>query len=263
MERLVNEKVLENLPVQTRVMPVEEAMEAGAMALFDEKYGKEVRVVSAGDFSRELCGGTHCSATGEIGLFRILSEGSVASGIRRLEAITGMNAYEYTREVEAELRRIRETLKTDRPLERIEKLTEEVRRLEKEVERLKTGGSGDIIEEALRNAVDYEGVKIIRVSQDGLNHKELRLVADRIRDRLKSGVIISVSRDGGQASMVCTVTKDLTERFNAGKIIKALAGRSDGRGGGKPDLAQGGTRNPEKLESALKALPDILQEISA
>jgi alanyl-tRNA synthetase len=261
VERLVNEKVLENLPVETRVMPVEKAIEAGAMALFDEKYGDEVRVVSAGDFSRELCGGTHCSYTGEIGLFKILSEGSVASGIRRLEAITGMNAYEYSRELETELKHIREVLKTDRPLDRVEKLTDEVRRLEKEVERLKTGGSGDIIEEALREAIDYEGVKIVRITQEGLNQKELRLVADRIRDRLKSGVIVSVSRDGGQAAMVCMVTKDLTERFNAGKIIKALAEKADGRGGGKPDLAQGGTKNPDKLEAALKALPDILQEI--
>lgn len=260
VERMVNEKVLENLAVETKIMPVEEAIKSGAMALFDEKYGDEVRVVSAGEFSRELCGGTHCSATGEIGLFRIVSEGSVASGIRRIEAVTGMVAYNHVIHMEAELREIKGILRSDRPVDRIQKLMEEVKTLEKEVQNLKTGGSGNVVDDAVRNAIDYNGTKVVVVKQDGLNQKELRLVSDRVRDRIGSGIIIAVSNSGEHAAMVCMVTKDLTDKFHAGNIIKSLAEQSGGRGGGRPDMAQGGTKNPDKLEDALKNIESLFRE---
>ncbi len=260
IEDIVNQKIMENLKVKTEVMDVEDAIKSGAMALFDEKYGDRVRVVSAGDFSKELCGGTHCDYTGEIGSFIILTEGSVASGIRRIEAITGEAVIQYIRKREDELNRIKELLRTDSPLKRVEKLLRDIKELEKEVEKLKTSGATDVIGEAIEGAIDIDGTKVVTVIKDGLNHKELRLLADRIKDRLGSGIIIAGAINNGEASMVCMVTKDITGRFNAGKIIKRIAEMTDGKGGGRDVLAQGGSKDGKRFKEVMQNIREVFKE---
>lgn len=260
IEDIVNEKILEDLPVRTEIMTVEDAIKTGAVALFDEKYGNTVRVISVGDFSKELCGGTHCKSTGEIGLFFILSEGSVASGIRRIEALTGKNALEYLKHKKSEFDKIRVLLKTENPFEKIEKLIHDMKSLEKEIQRLKTDSTGDTISEAIRNAQEHNGIKIINLRKDGLNQNELRLLADNIRDRLKRGIIVVSSVNNSQAAIVCMVTKDLKNRYHADKIMKSITKIAGGNGGGKPDMAQGGTKQIEKLDKALESLQDIIAE---
>ena len=260
IEDIVNQRIMENLRVKTEIMDVEEAINSGAMALFDEKYGDRVRVVSAGQFSKELCGGTHCNSTGEIGSFIILTEGSVASGIRRIEAITGEAVIEYIRKRDEELNRIKEILKTDSPLKRVEKLLRDIKELQIEVEKLKTSGASDVIGEAIEQAKEIDGTRVVTVLKDGLNHKELRLLADRIKDRLGSGVIIAGSINNGEASMVCMVTKDATDRFNAGKIIKRIAQMTNGKGGGKDVLAQGGTKEGRRFKEVIQNIEEVFKE---
>ncbi len=259
IEDIVNETILGNLPVRTDVMSVEEAMKTGAVALFDEKYGETVRVVSVGDFSRELCGGTHCGATGEIGLFVIVSEGSVASGVRRIEALTGSGALEYFRQKAYELDSIKELLKTETPLQKTKKLLSAMKALEKDVQKLRTGTSSDAIAEALKEAKELNGVKVIKTRKDGLNPKELRLLADNIKDRVQSGIIIASSAIDSQAAIVCMVTKDLKDRYNAGEIVRRLSALAGGKGGGRPDMAQGGIKEVEKLDSVLDKVYDIIK----
>ena len=202
IEDIVNEKILDDLPVRTDIMGVDEAVKTGAVALFDEKYGETVRVVSAGDFSKELCGGTHCRATGEIGPFVIVSEGSVASGIRRVEALTGKNSLDYFRQKKAELDGIKGSLKTENPAEKIDRMINELKAMEKEIQKLKTGSAKDTISDALKEAFDLDGVKLVILRQDGLNPNELRLLADNVRDRLGSGIIVLTSVTDGQAAIV-------------------------------------------------------------
>ncbi|GBE34157.1 alanine--tRNA ligase [bacterium BMS3Bbin06] len=261
VEEIVNEKILEDLPVRTEVMSVDDAIEQGAVALFDEKYGNSVRVVSAGDYSKELCGGTHCRSTGEIGPFVIISEGSVASGIRRIEALTGRQAFRFLNDKRKELERIRRILKTDKPVERVSKLLNELKRLEKELERLKTGASRDVVFDAVKNSLNINGVNVILLREKGLNHRELRMIADKIRDNINSGIIILTSENDGQAAIVCTVSDDLKERYNAGKIVRDLSSLAGGKGGGKKDMAQGGTKNPDKLKSAVEKIPKIISSL--
>ncbi|HEC98063.1 MAG TPA: alanine--tRNA ligase, partial [Nitrospirae bacterium] len=258
-EDIVNEKIIGNLPVRTDVMSIEEAMKTDAVALFDEKYGEPVRVVSVGGFSRELCGGTHCRATGEIGLIVIVSEGSVASGVRRIEALTGNGALVYLRQKAYELDSIKELLKTETPLQKTEKLLSAMKALEKEVQKLRTGTSTDVIAEALKEAKDLNGVKVITTRKDGLNPKELRLMADNIRDRIQSGIIIASSAIDSQAAIVCMLTKDLKGRYHAGEIVRRLSALAGGKGGGRPDMAQGGIKEVKKLDSVLDKVYDIIK----
>jgi len=259
IEDIMNEKILDDLPIRTDIMSVSDAINSGAVALFDEKYSETVRVVSAGDFSRELCGGTHCRSTGEIGLFVVTSEGSVASGIRRIEALTGKQALSYFRSKKTELDEIRSLLKVDNLVIRIEKLLQETKSMEKEIQKLKTGSSRDAISDAVNNAFDIDGVKIVSVRQDGLSANELRLFADNVRDRVPSGIIIASSVMDGQVGIVCMVTKDLVKKYHAGEIVKNISKIAGGKGGGKPEMAQGGTKDIEKLESVLKGLYDIIK----
>jgi alanyl-tRNA synthetase len=262
-EELVNKKIIEDLAVRTDIMNVDDAIKAGAVALFDEKYGETVRVISVGDYSKELCGGTHCKATGEIGLFVILSEGSVASGIRRIEALTGKSAFDYLKQEITELDKVKELLKSEKPSEKIEKLLIDIKSLEKEIQKLKTGPSKDALSEALKDAHELDGVKVVKIRQDGLNPNELRLLADNLRDRLKSGVIVVSSVIDSQAAIVCMVTKDLKDRYNAGEIVKNISRIAGGKGGGKPEMAQGGTKDIEKLDNALEALYDIIKQVKS
>ncbi len=259
VEDLIIEKILEDLPVKTDIMKIDEATKTGAVALFDEKYGETVRVVSVDDFSKELCGGTHCKATGEIGPCIILSEGSVASGIRRIEALTGKSAFDYLKQKKTELDAIKGLLKSDRPLEKVERLLNDKKSLEKEIQKLKTGSNRDMISEALKEAHELDGVKVVRIRQDGLNPDELRLLADNIKDRLKSGIIVVSSIIDSQGAIVCMVTKDLKDRYNAGDIVKSISRIAGGKGGGKPEMAQGGTKDIEKLDNVLELLYDIIK----
>ena len=260
VEDIINEKIWENLSVTTEIMSVDEATESGAVALFDEKYGETVRVVSTGNFSKELCGGTHCKATGEIGLCVVLSESSVASGIRRIEALTGKPALDHLKQKKSELEQIKNVLKTEKPLEKVEKLLDEMKSMEKEIQKLKTSSARDVISDALHNARELGGIKVVRMRQDGLNTDELRILADNVRDRLKSGIIVVSSVTDSQAAIVCMVTKDLTDRYNAGEIVKNISKIAGGRGGGKPDMAQGGTKDIAKLDEALESVYDIIRK---
>ncbi len=260
IETMVNEKVLENLPVVTKVMDVKTAMESGAMALFGEKYGDTVRVVSVPDFSSELCGGTHCGATGDIGSFVIASEGSVASGIRRIEALTGMAALLYLKEKGDELKRINAVLKTDRAYSRIERLLMDMKAFEKEREASAARQAAKGVSSILESAKKIDGVTVVSHKAENLEQKDLRTLSDALRDKIGSGVIFLSSVRDGQASMLITVTKDLTDKFNAGKILKEIASVAGGRGGGKADMAQGGTNNLEGLDKAMESLYDVIEK---
>ncbi|MDA8168317.1 MAG: alanine--tRNA ligase [Nitrospiraceae bacterium] len=257
VEDFVNSRILEDIPVQTREMTVDEAMEEGATALFGEKYGERVRVVSAASVSKELCGGTHVGATGEIGPFMITSEGSVASGIRRIEAITGMNAIRHMRDRRNELKEINRLLKSDRPLEKLAEVLEHARTLEREMEKIRASSARDIAKDLAARARTVNGIKVLSGKVSGFSQKELRDLADGLRDKLGSGVIVLASEEG---ALLATVTKDLIKTLKAGEILNEVAALAGGRGGGKPELAQGGTKEIEKLDSALQKVYDIVEK---
>lgn len=258
VEDIVNEKIIENLPVNVTVVSLDEALSSGVTALFDEKYGEKVRVVRAGDFSAELCGGTHCRATGEIGLFRIIAEGSVAAGLRRIEALTGHGAIEYTRKKESELKKSANLLRVDelRVSERVERLINESRLKDKEIERLRSSSVAKDINTILQDTIEMDNVKVLARRLDGLDLKSLRSLADNLRERIVSGVIVLGSVLDGQAYYVSAVTKDLTKRFNAGDILKAVTG---GKGGGRADLAQGGSKDVGNVDKAINSVFDIVK----
>ncbi|HXX56690.1 MAG TPA: DHHA1 domain-containing protein, partial [Thermodesulfovibrionales bacterium] len=261
IETRLTGKVLENLPVVTKIMSIEEAMESGATALFGEKYGETVRVVSVPEFSSELCGGTHCNATGDIGSFVIVSEGSVASGIRRIEAFTGKEAFHYLKEKANELKMIHELLRTDRAYARIEKLLNDVKASERELESIKSKTAARDSSSILEQMRKVDGIPVLSQRVDGLEQKDLRVLADNIRDRMGSGVICVASSKNGQASILTMVTKDLTDRFHAGEILKQVSALAGGRGGGKAEMAQGGTNDMEKLDKALESVYDIVKRM--
>jgi alanyl-tRNA synthetase len=261
VEEAVNERILDNIPLEVTESDMEAALDSGAVALFGEKYGERVRIVGVPGFSRELCGGTHVRATGDIGLFLIDSEGSVASGIRRIEALTGMGAFRRIKDDEGELREIGSMLKTsERPSGRVGALLKELRDLQRENEKLRGASMKDASMDIVKAARTVAGLKVISRRVDGLSQKELRDLADKVRDRLGSGIIVLASALDGQASFLAVVTRDLTGRFRAGEILRSVASASGGRGGGKPDMAQGGTRELDKLDSALESVYDIVRE---
>jgi alanyl-tRNA synthetase len=259
IENIVNGEILENKPLHTETSDIQTALKSGVIALFGEKYGETVRIVKVPGFSAELCGGTHCRTTGDVGLFTIVSEGSVASGIRRIEAFTGKTAYEYLRQTKDELRQIGDILKTDKPLERVEKVMSDLKDRDKEIETLKGKLSSHSSSSLLDLVRVVDGVKILSCRVDNLEQKDLRVLADNVRDRLGSGVIVIASAKYDQASIVAMVTKDLTNRFSAGEILKNVAAMAGGRGGGKPDMAQGGTKELDKLDNALESVYSLVK----
>lgn len=262
IEDIVNEKILENLTVETEITDIQDALKSGVIALFGEKYEEKVRVVRVSNVSAELCGGTHCRATGDIGLFTIVSEGSVASGIRRIEAFTGKAAFDYLRQRNNELQKISELLKTGSPYERVEKLLSDMKDLDKEMEALKAKSASTIASSLIEKAREINGAKVLACRVDNLEQKDLRALADNVRDRLGSCIVVLASVKNGQASMVAMVTNDLTKKYNAGEILKKVAEFSGGRGGGKADMAQGGTKEIEKLDNALQAVYDLVKNRS-
>ncbi len=258
LSRIVNEKILESISVRTRDMALQEAVDSGATALFDEKYGDKVRVVGIGDFSKELCGGTHCERTSDIGSFTILSENGIASGVRRIEALTGANALSHFEKNIEKQREIADYLKTEDPLEKIKSMAKRIRSLEKELEHVKIKGGGNDLSTLLDNVRIVKGAKIIVARNDNLGQKELRGFADGLRDKIGSGVVFVTAVRDGQALFVSMVTKDLAGKFNAGNIVKEISVLAGGKGGGRPDMAQGGTKDLDKLDAALKKIYEVV-----
>ncbi|RJP80466.1 MAG: alanine--tRNA ligase [Desulfobacteraceae bacterium] len=260
IEAYVNDRIRENFPVSSVEMDAEQALKTGATALFEEKYGDRVRVISLGDFSKEFCGGTHTGRTGNIGLFKIISESSVAAGIRRIEALTGEQAVSYIQEAVNILHQASGILK-ERPetlVQRIQKLTASLKSLEKEKEQLKSkmamvsaGGAGDDYRE-------INGIKVIakKVSID--NPAALRDLADQFRDKVQSGIVVLGAVSGPKALLIVVVTKDLLKRFHAGNIIREVSAVVDGGGGGRPDMAQAGGTRPENLDMAIDKVYEIV-----
>jgi alanyl-tRNA synthetase len=272
IENEANRMIRANCPVETRVLPLAEAMKTGATAVFDERYGEMVRVVGMGDMSCELCGGTHVRRTGDIGFLKIVHESSIAAGVRRIEAVTGSGAVAYVRRLEEELRKTAALFKTgllgtsgttgtagiSGPAGMAEKLLRRERELEREIETLKgklaTKDSGDL----LGRVRQINGIAVLATVVEASDVKTLRDFGDKLRDRLRSGIILLGSRADGKAMLLCLVTKDLTERYHAGNIIKAIAPLVGGSGGGRPDMAQAGGQKPENLEQALEKLAELL-----
>lgn len=263
IEAQVNRRIRNNLRVTTQQMSTDEAIAAGATALFGEKYGNAVRVVRVGDFSMELCGGTHTCASGDIGLFKIVQETGIAAGVRRIEATTGAKALELISQQEQTLDQLAALVKTERPqLEtRLRKLLERQKELEREVESLQGKLNADQAGDLLNQASDIAGIQLVCGRADNLDGKALRELADQVRERMKSGVLILGSAHGGKAGLLVAVTKDLTKRLQAGALIKQLAAMVGGGGGGRPDLAQAGGSKPELLSEALAAAPKLITEV--
>ncbi len=259
VEEIVNEKIIENLPVDVALTTIDDAVSKGAIALFGEKYGQQVRMVSAGDFSSELCGGTHCRATGEIGPFKITSEGSVAAGIRRIEAITGFISLEYIKAEENELKKAADLLKVKElgVTEKLIKIMNDIKLKEKELDKSKGKAAAENVNVILEKTVDVNKIKVLSHRIDGLDMKTLRNLADTIKDKIGSGVIVLGASGNSQASYVAVVTKDLTPQFHAGEILKTVTG---GKGGGRADMAQGGTKDIDGIDPAINSVVDIVRD---
>ncbi|MGD0921229.1 MAG: alanine--tRNA ligase-related protein [Terriglobia bacterium] len=263
IEDLVNEHILANEVVETQVMDLDAAVSAGAMALFGEKYADKVRVLSIDDFSRELCGGTHVRRTGDIGLFKVVSESSVAAGTRRIEALTGAGVLNHLREASGTLALLAETLraKPDELVQAVEKLTESEKKLRKQLESQQmkhaAAQAGDLVE----NAVDVKGVRVIAARVEATDRAAMRQMVDNLRPRLGSGVIVLGSVADEKVSLVAAVSNDLTKRLDASKIVRAAAAIVEGSGGGRKDLAEAGGKNPAKLDEALRAVPATIEKL--
>ena len=258
LEYQMNEKIWTGDTVAKNVMPMQEALDAGAVALFDEKYGDEVRVISFGNYSMELCGGTHLESTSEIGMFKIVKEGSVSSGVRRIEAFTGYRALRFMQDMDQNIREASRMLgSTSSGLsERIEKLVARQKEVEKELKK-KVASSSHADENLVVSEVN--GVRIVLGEVEGADHQILREIADRQLEKIKSGVVALGSKGEGKAFLVVKVSKDLSEKFPAGKVIKSGAKVLGGSGGGRGDMAQAGGPDIEKLDSALKRISEALQ----
>ena len=264
IEALVNNRIMENRDVLTQDMSMEEAMESGATALFEEKYGDRVRVVSISSFSRELCGGTHVSRTGDIGFFKIIQESSVASGVRRIEALTGNAALLYTQKTEMIMQGITNLIKEkpEKIVERIEKNFADIKSLVKEVDRLK-GQIARIESEAEENEIkQINGINVIakKVSVD--NPAALRVLADQLKDKMGSGIVVLGANSGSKVLLITIVTKDLNSKYHAGKIVKEVAALVGGGGGGRPDMAQAGGTKTENLDMAIEKASEIIAAIA-
>ena len=262
IERLVNTQIRVNHPVETRVTSLAEAKAAGAMALFGEKYGDQVRVLRMGDFSTELCGGTHVRAAGDIGLFRIIAETGIAAGVRRIEALTGARAVELMEQEADTLRRIADLVHGDRAQidERVNQVLDRNRKLEKEVEQLKLKLASGAGADLAAQAKEVAGVKVLAARLEGGDAKTLRDTLDQLKDKLGSAVILLAAVAGDRVNLAAGVTKDLTGKLPAGQLINAVADKVGGRGGGRPDLAQAGGNRPEGLADALAQVEPWVRE---
>jgi alanyl-tRNA synthetase len=260
VETMVNDEVRKNETVQTEVMSIQDAIAKGALAFFGDKYGEQVRVVTVESFSKELCGGTHCRHTGEIGLFRIVSETGVAAGVRRIEAQTGSGALALMKKLESDIRELSELLKVNQSelVAKTRKVMTQLKDKERELEELKlkmASGSG-----VTSTAKTIAGVQIHVQRTDGLDVNGMRALADQLRDRLKSGVVaLGAATEDGKVSLLVVVTKDLTGKLKAGDLIKAMAAEVGGTGGGRPEMAQAGGKDPSRLDAALEKVFGLVE----
>jgi alanyl-tRNA synthetase len=269
IERIVNREISRNTPVQTEVCTTEDAIAAGAMALFGEKYGDRVRVVSVPNFSLELCGGTHCSATGDIGSFLILQESGIAAGTRRIEAVTGAGAIEYVQRQRALLSGILNALNArgEQGTEAVQRLQADVKRLSREVSQLKmklaTGGGGESAGagSSTDEAVEVAGVRVVARRVEGLDRSALRDLADTLKSKLKAGIVVLGAASEGKASIVVAVSEELRNRAPAGQIVKQLAPIVGGGGGGRHDFAEAGGKNPERLDEMLARSRQVIEQL--
>jgi alanyl-tRNA synthetase len=237
-------------------------METGAMAIFEERYGEQVRLVRVGEgISLELCGGTHTGRTGDIGLFKIVSESAVGANLRRIEALTGKAALEYTQRREDELRAVSSLLKTtpDQIRDRVDRLLNEQKEKEREIESLKSKLLSDRSGDVLDRSREINGIRLLTLPVEAATAKDLREYADRIKERMKSGIAVLGAKNAEKVMLVCVVTKDLTSQFQAGDIIKRLSEMVGGKGGGRPDMAQGGGNQPQALDRALESVEGIIR----
>jgi alanyl-tRNA synthetase len=255
VEEIVNNEVLANAATDTHLMAIADAQKSGAMMLFGEKYGDEVRVVGIGS-STELCGGTHVGRTGDIGLFKILGETGVAAGVRRVEAVTGGNALRYVQEQERRVQGVSALLKTqpDELAERVTGILDNVRALEKELARLKAklaSGQGD---DLAAQAVEVKGIKVLAATMEGADMSALRDTLDKLKDKLQSAVVVLASVADGKVSLIAGVTSALTSKVKAGELVNMVAQQVGGKGGGRPDMAQAGGTDAGQLPAALASV---------
>jgi alanyl-tRNA synthetase len=266
IETLVNEEVRRNSAADIRVLPYDEAIAAGALAFFGDKYGDRVRVLKLGELSTELCGGTHVARSGDIGLFKITAEMGIASGVRRIEAVTGRGALEWVNAGEAALKSIAAVVKGSREDidAKVTELALRARSLEREVQSLKTklatGGAG---RDLTADAREVNGIKVLVARLDGTDAEALKVAADRFKDKLGSGVVVLGGVEDDKVRLVAGVTKDLTGKLKAGQLIQLVATRVGGSGGGRPDFAQGGGTLPDKLDEALALVEPAIAKASA
>ncbi|MBZ0093774.1 MAG: alanine--tRNA ligase [Sulfuricella sp.] len=257
VEQIVNAEILANVATQTRLVPIEEAQKMGAMALFGEKYGDEVRVLDIGS-SRELCGGTHVARTGDIGLFKVVAESGVAAGVRRIEAVCGDNALALVQQQQMLLAGVTEALKAQ-PQEveaRVVQVLDHVKALEKELARLKSRLASSQGDDLAAQAADIKGVRVLAAAIEGGDAKTLRETLDKLKDKLKSAAIVLAAVEGGKVTLIAGVTPDLTARVKAGELVNFVAQQVGGKGGGRPDMAQAGGTEPDKLPAALESVAD-------
>jgi alanyl-tRNA synthetase len=256
VERIANRQILRNTAVETRIMALDEAIATGAMALFGEKYGDEVRVVSVPGFSRELCGGTHVTRTGDIGVCKIVYEGSISAGVRRIEAVTGEAALRQYQESTDALRGIAGLVKAPEPelIDHVEKLLASERALEKQVEQLKNKLAQAAAAGLEAQARTIAGAKVLAARIDGMDRQQMRSLADSLRNKWKSAVVALASAEDGNVAIVTAITKDLTAKVHAGKLAGALAQAVGGKGGGRPDMAEGGGKDAAALDGALETV---------
>ncbi len=258
IEEQVNAEIRRNNRVETRLMKHEEAIKAGAMALFGEKYGDEVRVVGMGDFSTELCGGTHVKRTGDIGLFKVVAESGVAAGVRRIEAVTGPGALAYAQAQEMTLREVADLVRAQ-PQEvaaRLAQIQDQVKALEKELARYKSKMAASQGDDLASQATEIDGIKVLAATIEGADAKALRELADKLRDKLRSCAVVLGSSLDGKVALIAAVTPDAIGRIKAGELVNFVAAQVGGKGGGKPDLAQAGGTMPENLPKALAGVLD-------
>lgn len=263
IETLVNEKIRENIPVQTKITTMEKGIKEGAVAIFEEKYGESVRMVTVGDFSKELCGGVHVHSTGEIGLFKIISETSIAAGMRRIEALSGEAAIRHIQEEEGLLQEILQLMNSPKKelVEQISKLKASVKDMEKESKSLRQKMANIQYQKDAQRIQTIRDISVLTQEVEGLSINELRELADSLKQKMGSGIVVLGASEGKKAFVVVSVTKDLTNRIKANDLIKKVAPMMGGGGGGRPDFAQAGGTKPDQISTVLKKVGSIIQEI--
>jgi alanyl-tRNA synthetase len=262
IEMVVNNEVRKNERVATEEMSIQDAVAKGALAFFGDKYGEQVRVVTVESFSKELCGGTHCLQTGDIGLFRIVSETGVAAGVRRIEAQTGSGAFSQMKKLETDIRELSDLLKVGQSelVAKTRKVMTQLKDKERELEELKLKIAGSSAVEATAKTI--AGIQVHVQRTDGLDVNGMRALADQLRDKLKSGVVALGAANDGKVSLLVVVTKDLIARLKAGDLIKEMATEVGGTGGGRPEMAQAGGKDPAKLDVALEKVFGLVERMA-